>query len=594
MYPKLVRTKGYTYLRLIERVWVNGIWGDRVVANLGRQDVEGRQVLGELLKKLRRFTDEVLVTPEEIESRQAKEYGPALVCQRLWQEIGLDGWLKECCGEPLPVSLGEPGVLAMVSNRLAAPRSKLALYDWLPTVHLPDWPPKQGNGKDQKEIKLPDDPVAFANWFYNTMDWLVKGKSKDKIEERIASWARTLFPVTIAFFDITNIQFEGWEKLKQARYGYIRLGRKNHKQILLGLVMIEGIPVASYLFRGNRAEKTTLLWVKEKIKKNFNVERIVFVCDRGLISEENLTEIEASQDGYIVALKRRRCEEVEPLLLEDISSFVPIQTDKKDKVRLLAWEAPPEDGKRRIVAFNPIKAEEEKKKRLSIIQELGSELQDLKEKIESGKPRAPRGIQAITTAAEKILSRKQGKRYFIYQAKEGGLEFGPNEKGRALEEKLDGKFVIKTTENNLALKEVVFKYKDLMDIEDGFRNLKDFIRTAPVFHWRYRRVKAHVFICVLALLLERYLQQKLDKAGLDLSARKALEKLKNIKVVENQVGHLNLKYVTPPTQELSNILAACGIFKLPKILADGYSKENYPPQRKPALNWLKWRKKRRK
>lgn len=100
----------------------------------------------------------------------------------------------------------------------------------------------------------------------------------------------------------------------------------------------------------------------------------------------------------------------------------------------------------------------------------------------------------------------------------------------------------------------------------GFRDLKDFIRVAPVFHWRYRRVKAHIFICVLALLLERYLEQKMHKAGLNISARKVIEKLKNIKVVTNRVGPLTLKYVTPPNQELEKLLMVCGIYKLPKIL----------------------------
>ena len=267
MYPKLVKAKNFTYLRLIERVKLNGKWGDRVIANLGRQDILGREALGELLKKLRRFTDEVLVTPEEIESRKAKDYGPALVCSRLWQEVGLDQWLRDCCGEPLPVSLGESGVLAMVLNRLSAPKSKLALHDWLATCFIPEWPPQKGHGKNQEEIKLPEDPTLFAEWFYRTMDWLIKGRRKEKIEERIASWAKTLFPAQIAFYDITNIQFESWQELKQARHGYIRLGRKNHKQVLLGLVLIEGLPVASQIFRGNRAEKTTLVWIKEKVKK---------------------------------------------------------------------------------------------------------------------------------------------------------------------------------------------------------------------------------------------------------------------------------------------------------------------------------------
>jgi transposase len=570
MYPKLVTVmsgrknpRPVVYLRLVERVKDNGRWKDRVVANLGRQDIVGREVLGDLLKKLRRFTDEVLVTPGEIESREAKDYGNVLVIDKLWAEIGLEGWISECCGRIPPVSLGEPGIRAMVTNRLTAPKSKLGLYEWIDTVHVPGWPPRAQNSL--KKIVLPKDPIDFVEWFYRTMDWLVKGRNKERIEERLGEWAKSLFPVDVVFYDITNIQFEGWEELKQARHGYIRLGRKNHKQILLGLVMVEGLPVAGHIFRGNRAEKTTLLWVKKKLKKQFNVGRVVFVCDRGMVTEKSLGEIESEKDGYIVALKRRRCEEVAPLLQEGLERFTLLETPI-GRARLFAWEAPPQDGKRRIVVYNPAKAQEEKTKRAAVRRELEEGLGELRRKVRAGEQKS---VKTIVTQAEKILSRKHGKRYFVYDAKgEGQFEFRPNEKNLALEESLDGKFVIKTTEGQLSLKEAVFKYKDLMKIEDGFRDLKDFIRVAPVFHWRYRRVKAHVFICVLALLLERYMEKKLHQAGLALSARKALEKLKNIKVVTNRVGTLILKYVTPPTQELDRILAACGIFELPKILPD--------------------------
>lgn len=582
MYPKLVKVKSGTkkvqemvYLRLMERVKVNGVWKERVVANLGRQDVEGRQALGDLLLKLRRFSDELLVRPEEIESRQARDHGAVLVGQALWRLIGLDAVLPKICGKPLGGSLGEPGVLAMVLNRLCSARSKLALYDWMPTVYLPAW---QSQG-----FRLPEEPEVYAERFYRTMDWLIAGKNKEKIEAHIAAWAQTLFPVEVVFYDITNIQFEGWQELKQARFGHVKVGRRNHKQILLGLVMCERLPVACHLFRGNRAEKTTLLWVHQKLKKQFNVGRIVTVADRGQISEATLNQIEVDGDGYIVALKRRRCAEVEPLLEQDASTFVPLVWNRSKILTLSAWEAPVEKAtlpnrpdKRRIVVFNPVKAREDRDKRTEAIAELEADLQELQERVQDKKGQ-PKTIRTITIAAEKILSHRNGKRYFRYRVeKDRSFVFEPNEKGRGLEDKLDGKWVIRTIEKDLPFKDVVFKYKDLLEVEDGFRHLKDFIKVAPVNHWKYRRVKAHVFICVLALLVERLLDEKLKEAKIDLSARKTLEKLKTIKVVSNRVGNLDLKYVTPPTEELDKILAACGLYKLPKILAEPLPSKRMP------------------
>lgn len=566
MYPKLVKVRSgkkniqeITYLRLAERVKVNGVWREHIVANLGRQDIIGKKEFGELLLKLRKYTDEVLVTPQEIESKQCMDYGAVLIGKKIWEEIGIGKWMTKICGKVASVSLGVSGVLAMVLNRLTKARSKLAMYDWIKTVYLPEWRTDKFN-----KLIAEDDPKEAAEWYYRTMDWLVKGKRKEKIEESIALWAKTLFPVNVVFYDITNVQFEGWEELKQARHGYIRLGRKNHKQILLGIIMIEGLPVASHIFRGNRAEKTTFLWIKDKVKKQFNVDKVIIVCDRGMISESSLLEIEAKKDGYIVALKRRRCEEVRPLLEKDVSLFTPIRTNKEGDVLLSAWEGEQENGRRRIVVYNPLKAKEEQKKRQDIIKELGEDLNNLSDSIKKGKKNS---VKSIIVSAEKILNRKNGKRYFNYTSeKDGDFRYNINEEGLLVEEKLDGKFVIKTTEQNLTIEDIVFRYKELTDIEDGFRELKDFIKVSPVYHWRYRRVKAHIFICMLALLLEKYLEQKLHKAGIKLSARKALDKLKNIKIVENQVKHLNLKYVTPPNQETEKILEACGIFNLPKIL----------------------------
>lgn len=571
MYPKLVTVKSgkgkrtLVYLRLMERVKEGGVWKERVVANLGRQDVAGRRTLGELLIKLRRFTDELLVRPEEVESKEALDYGTVLVGQALWRMTGLDKILPTICGEPMAGSLGEPGVLAMVLNRLCAARSKLALYDWMSTVYLLAW---QSQG-----FEIPPAPQVYAERFYRTMDWLIAGKNKEKIEAAVAVWVQTLFPVDVVFYDITNIQFEAWQELKQARFGHIKVGRRNHKQILLGLVMVEGLPVASHLFRGNRAEKTTLLWVHNKLKKQFNVGRIVTVADRGQITESTLNQIDIARDGYIVALKRRRCPEVEPLLEQDVSLFTPLIWNRKGILTLAAWEGPVEKAteagrsdKRRIVVFNPVKADEDRAKRAGAVAELGAELHDLQDRVQNKKG-PPKSIRAITIAAEKILSHRNGKRYFHYHVdQDGAFSFEPNESGRRMEEKLDGKWVIRTIEKDLTMKQIVFRYRDLLEVEDGFRQLKDFIKVAPVFHWKYRRVKAHVFICVLALLLQKLLNQKLEQAKVDLTAKKALEKLKRIKVVSNKIGSMDLNYVTPPTEELDKILAAVNIYKLPKIL----------------------------
>jgi transposase len=552
MYPKLVNVesggKKITYLRLIEKYTENGRQRERVIANLGRQDIVGREALGRLLKSLRRYTDEVLVTPDEINAKKVFEYGPVVGMRALWDEIGLRKWIEEGCGIDKGGGLGEPGVFAMVLNHLLTPRSELALVEWLEGVYIEELEEKRIHESDIK---------ARAERFYRTLDWLIKGK--EKIEHQIYEWARTLLPVDVVFYDITNLQFEG-EGSKVARRGYYRLGKRNHKQLLLGLIMIDNIPVGHYLFRGNRAEKTTLKWISEKVKKQYKVDRIIFVFDRGIVSVSNLECIQGEGNGYIVGIKRRRNEEVAEILESDDNGYIEIREN------LLAKECSMgEGGIRRIICVNKDRAKEDREKRESIIKELQEELENLRERVKGGKLK---DVKSIIAKAEHIVTEKHGKRYFDYDVKDGGFRFWLKEESTAYEEKLDGKFILKTIEKDMPLERVVLRYKDLMEVERAFRELKDFIEVTPIYHYKYRRIKAHIFICVLALLLKRFLDRKLALAKIKISSEKAIEELKSIKVVVNKVGRLCLKYVVVPTEELSKILRAIGIWRLPNILGN--------------------------
>ena len=548
MYPRIITVRSgrkiLKYLRLQKKVKENGRWKEKVVCNLARLDVEGKKAFDNLLLRLRRYSNEVLVTPEEIESKRVFEYGPVIVVKKIWNEIGIGKWINDSCKDGKTKSLGEKGVFALVLNRLMEPRSELGFVEWLEGVYLEDL---NFNLIKQK---------TKAEKFYSTLDWLIKGKAK--IEQEIYYWLRTLFPVDIVFYDITNVQFEG-NGPPVARIGYHRLGKKNHKQILLGIIMIDNLPVAHHVFRGNRAEKTTLSWIVNEVKNKYNINRIIFVVDRGMITTLSLEEIEKENSGYIVSIKRRNNEEAK-ILLKDSNEFIKI----KDNLFAKEIDTFP-DTKRRIVCLNTERAKEEKEKRESIIKEIEQELSELKELVDSRKIKQ---VKTIVSRCEKILNKKHAGRYFTYEVKEGKFEFNRNIEKIKYEEQLDGKFIIKTTEKNLTLEEIVTKYKELMEVEKSFREIKDNLKVTPIYHYLDRRVKAHIFICVLALLIRRYIENKLKKINLNLSVDKFIEKLKNIKIVINQIKHLSLKYVTPPDNTLKKILNIFGIVNLPKILPD--------------------------
>lgn len=554
MYPKVVSVKSgrkhkrvLKYLRLVETYRKNGRPTHRVIANLGRLDLIGEK-LGNLLKRLRKYTSEVLVTPEEIESKAALEYGQLVVGKKLWEEVGLGELLRNKFSNLKITEGGESQVLAMVLNRLSCPSSELGMINWLDEVYLPEFEtPLFGKQEETQKVR--------AERFYRCLDYLIREK-KD-IEEHLWNFTRTLFPADIIFYDITNIQFEG-EGPGIAKIGYPRLGKKNHNQVLLGLVVVEGLPVAHHIFRGNRAEKTTLDWITSTVKKKYNVNRIIYVIDRGMITFENLEHIEAQDDGYIVSIKRRRNKEAKILLEEDVTTF------DKIKENLFAKEINSGDT-RYVVCYNPMRAKEEKEKRNEIIQELEDELNNLRERVKKGELK---NVKPIIAKAEEILRKKHGKRYFNYKVEIGKFDWWLNEKNIVQEEKLDGKFIIKTKEKDLLTADIVRRYKDLMDVEEMFKELKDFLGIMPIYHYRDMRVKAHIFVCILALFLQKYFEQKLEKAKINISVHKAIYLLKKIKVVINQVGELTLKYVIPPNKEMERIFKAVGIMVLPKILSD--------------------------
>ncbi len=137
-------------------------------------------------------------------------------------------------------------------------------------------------------------------------------------------------------------------------------------------------------------------------------------------------------------------------------------------------------------------------------------LEKLRERVAAGKLKQPEKIGA---AAERLLQRNHGYRYYSWDIHQGGFRYFENEKGLASEKRIEGKYVIATSESGLSVLEVVAIYKDLSDVERGFRQLKDVLAMRPIYHQIEQRVKAHIFVAALALLVQRLLGRRLEEAG---------------------------------------------------------------------------------
>lgn len=565
MFVRTVGSKGHRYVRIVENYREGGKLHQRVIANLGNLRLRQRDLV-QVIEGLRQLVDKVYVTEEEIAPQNAPEYGRIAAGIWLWRQLGFDEGLWRRFARTKVKEVGSLYAQCMVLNRLCDPESKLGIFRWLEDVYLPGWGlPRELEKEEQKE---------YAERFYRTLDYLEKWK--EGLEKELYVRVRDLFHlrVDVVFYDVTSSYFEGAGARGLGKRGYSREGHPQDKQVVIGLVLCQGLPIAHHVFEGNRTDITTVKEVAKDLKERFEIGRFVFVGDRGMVSEEIIEFLEGEGIDYVVALRRRECFETAKALQAEVDETweevgcvrakeLVAETDTFVKEE---WGLASREGRRLVLCYNEERAEHERQKRREKMDKVRPQLEALAASVNCGKLKNPR---TITERATRILSHRKGSRYFTWSLQDGRFEFSEGKRSLAYEEKLDGKFVLlcRTKSYWLSTSQVVETYKDLWEIEWAFRDLKSFIELRPMRHYKDNRVRGHVQICVWALLIQRVLEKKLDEAGIAMSSRMALESLRTIKVVETQVGPKKVIFVTPPNPRNQGILNALGL-RLPRVLVD--------------------------
>lgn len=489
MFP---RTKIFTnkdgsqrhYLYLVENRKLNGAVKQITVANLGRLDLIQPQ-LGELIEKLTKFTQQVQVIDlaQEMKAEWTKEYGPLLIFQKLWEELGLNNWLRRYQeGSKYQFDLATV-IFAMVLNRLMEPHSKLGTHEWAKGVYgLP-------------EIEL--------NHWYRAIDFLMD--HKEKLEQDLFHQLKNLFnqEVDMVLLDTTSIVY--WGEAEAAPdlvdYGFSKEKRFDLKQVIVGIIMTkEGLPIGHEIYPGNTNDVTAFEKLLDSVGRRFKLRRVIFVCDRGMVSKKNLRALEQNNYEYIVGVRMRQMEKEEAEKLLNQSGL------KQIKPNLQAKELRSQ-GKRYIACYNAEQAEKDCEQRTEI-------LARLKEKLKTG------GLKSI-------LVHREYSKYLKIVAEKPKLD-----EEKIKQEKIyDGKYVL-LTNSSLAAKDVVLSYKDLWQIEAGFRTLKSELEMGPIYHWTETRIRGHIFICFLALVLRVALKKKLYQLDKNAHYSRVLADLKQMKVVQ--------------------------------------------------------------
>jgi transposase len=560
----------HEYVRIVSSVRDNGKVKQKVIANLGRRDT-----LEAVLPLLNRFLtgDEdvhqlsrALGQDGPIEVLDASSWGPLLIVRHFFDQLGL--WQLLDAGRRWSKLLPEENpdddwvsrVLVLIANRLTRPASEHGLAGWLETDYVCDRAGSRYLPRWQQQRRVQVEWGQLQSW-YRTLDHLLL--NKEQLEVALYERLRTLFDFQpeLVFYDLTSTYFEGHGPPDLAKHGHSRDGKPRNVQVVVGVVMVDGWPIAHHVWAGNTRDSTTVKSVIEDLTKRFRFRRLVFVGDRGMVTQSNLTLLQEQEEhGFLVGMMRRRNPEAEALIdrldqekWQDCPNGISTR-EKKQPPRTRVQEVTCDrKGVRVFVVDSDERRGYEERQRVKAMTRVRAALEKVQARVTKGRLKQPAKIGA---AVERALQRNHGYRYYGWELRAGRLEIFEHPVNLPREKKYEGKYLIQTDQTAMTPQEAVAHYKDLSEVERGFRSLKDPLGMRPIWHHAARRVKAHIFVATLAFLIERMLERKLKEAGLSLSARSALEALPTIRHVQFRVQGELRSGTTPGSARARQVLKA--------------------------------------
>ena len=381
-------------------------------------------------------------------------------------------------------------VMAMIVARILDPRSKLA------TARGLDEETSTSTLAEILEVQKTD-----AQALYTAMDWL--GERQPEIEKKLAK--RHLEDGALVLYDVSSTYFEG-KCCPLGQLGHSRDEKKGKLQIVFGLLCNRaGCPVAVEVFDGNTADPKTLGTQIEKLRHRFKLSRVVLVGDRGMITEARIRDEIKPIEGldWITAL---RAPAIRPLV-----ETGEIQLSFFDERDLAEIQSPDYPGERLIVCKNPLMATRRAKKRQALLEATERELNKIVAATQRSR-RPLKGEAPIGLRVGKVLHRFKMAKHFRLDIREAGFSYARDEMKIAEEAALDGIYVVRTSVQKAALdtEEAVRAYKDLGHVEQAFRSYKTIdLKVRPIYHYLVDRVRAHVFLCMLAYYVEWHMRQAL-------------------------------------------------------------------------------------
>ena len=462
----------------------------RVIHSFGREDQLDRAALARLVRSLTRALEPeqalIATAPADLEFVRSVPLGGAWALDGLWRQLGIDRTIERLLVERRLDPRAERLLFAMVANRALAPFSKLACCEWLASdVAIPGLAADAVGGDPQP--------------LYRAMDWLLE------IEAQLAEqvyWATAdllNLEVDLLFFDTSSTYFERDERDPEQvdeegvtcppfrTFGHSKDHREDLPQVVIGMAVTRtGIPIRAWCWPGNTADQPLILQVKDELRE-WKLSRVVWVADRGFQSAENRRYLQRAGGHYIIGEKLRgESKEAQAALARQGRYHTVAGNLEVKEVRV-------DDGTMRdrfVICRNPDQADRDQAIREQLIKQLEDAID---------------GSDQLTAAERsKLAGRLQAKRGLkrLLRQTPGGLLRVDRAAVRA-EAHLDGKFLLRSSDPTLTAEDIALGYKQLLQVERGWRDMKTTLDLRPVHHRKEDRIRAHVQLCWLALLLIR-------------------------------------------------------------------------------------------
>ncbi len=477
---------------------------------------EGNQVKKRTLANLSKLPDDVVdnmklvlkgakvsiedATPSNFEVIRSLPHGHIAAILGMIKKLGLSQIISEKSSRKKNL------VLAMIVARIINPKSKLATARGFNHLTCSNSLGKLLNLENATEDEL-----------YEALDWLLEHQSK--IEHKLAK--KHLISGSLVLYDVTSSYLEG-TKCELGFYGYnrdktdssrwrgdlaTRVLKKGKTQIVFGLLCDgNGCPIAVEVFSGNTSDSATLTNQIEKVRTRFGIKNVVWVTDRGILTNAKINELVKPIEGldYISGLTKPQ--------IRKLAEVEAIQLGLFDELNLVEFESEDYPEERLIACRNPLIAEKNQKQRAAILQAVEKELEQIVKATKREK-RALKGQDKIALRVGKILNKYKVNKYYNLDIKEKEFSYERREEIIAQEMALDGVYVIRTSVKKTVMDAptTVKAYKSLSQVEAAFRCYKSIdLKVRPIYHYKGDRVKAHIFLCMLAYYVEWHLRKILS------------------------------------------------------------------------------------